>query len=323
MTSENLTKGATIGWTKEEAHRYCRRLATTHYENFTVGTLLLHPKKRRHVCAIYAYCRWVDDLGDETFSPSYADRGWQWLVASLDGAPQDETERRVALLDRWEEEMRLCYQGNPTHPVMVALQDTVQAFDIPPEPFLKLIEANRMDQRIKRQPTFGDVLKYCEHSANSVGHLMLYLFGYRDAERQGLADFTCTALQLTNFWQDVARDYNIGRIYIPLEDMEHFGYSEEELGRSVVNENFRQLMAFEVERARELFNKGLKLVETLRGLLKVEVALFSLGGLEVLKAIERQGYDVLTARPSLSRWQKAQLFPRALATAWRSHRRDG
>ena len=321
MTSGNLTKEATTGWTKEEANRYCRRLANTHYENFTVGTFLLPPKKRRDVYAIYAFCRWVDDLGDESFSPSYSDMAWQWLITSLDGAHRDEDERRLALLDLWEEELRLCYEGDPTHPVMVALQDTVRAFDISSEPFLKLIEANRMDQQIKRHSTFKDVLHYCEHSANPVGHLVLYLFGYRDKERQLLADYTCTALQLANFWQDLARDYRLGRIYIPLEDMERFAYSEEELSQSIVNENFRQLMAFEVERARELFYKGLKLVDTLRGLLKVDVALFSLGGLEVLKAIERNEYDVLTSRPSLSRWQKARLFPRAVARSWFSQRK--
>ena len=316
MAAGNLTRRFTTGWTKEEAFRYCRRLATTHYENFTVGSLLLAPKKRRHVYAIYAYCRWVDDLGDETNSPQSSDEAWHWLIASLGREPEDEKERRLMLLDRWEEELKLCYEGSPGHPVMVALQDTIKAFEIPQEPFLKLIEANRMDQQIKLYPTYGDLLHYCGHSANPVGHLVLYLFGYRDEERQRLSDYTCTALQLANFWQDVARDYRLGRIYIPLEDIESFGYSEKELAEGVVNDNLRQLMAFEVARARELFHKGLKLVDTLRGLLKIEVALFTLGGLEVLKAIEKRGYDVLTGRPSLSRWQKARLFLRAVARSW-------
>ena len=127
---------------------------------------------------------------------------------------------------------------------MVALQETIEAFDIPRVPFLRLIEANRMEQRSSRYPTYEDLLHYCHHSANPVGRLFLYLFGYRDEERQLLADATCTALQLTNFWQDVERDYRKGRIYIPLEDMERFGYSEAELSRGVFNPSFQQLMGF-------------------------------------------------------------------------------
>jgi squalene synthase HpnC len=271
-------------YTREEAFRHCERLARTHYENFTVGSLLLPRQARRHVYAIYGFCRTVDDLGDEA-------RG-----------------DRVALLDNWEAELRQCYQGTPTHPVMVALQETVSTFDIPQEPFLKLIEANRMDQRQRRYPTFQDLLHYCDHSANPVGRLFLYLFGYRDEERQKLSDFTCTALQLANFWQDVARDYAKGRIYIPQEDMARFGYTEEALARGVCNDSYRRLMAFQVDRAEELFRQGLPLVRTLKGVVKLDVALFSLGGLEVLRAIRGQQYDVLSRRPHLSRGRKAWLF---------------
>ncbi|MDP3062838.1 MAG: squalene/phytoene synthase family protein, partial [Chloroflexota bacterium] len=190
----------------------------------------------------------------------------------------------------------------------LALQETVSTFDIPPEPFLKLIEANRMDQRQRRYPTFQDVLHYCDHSAVPVGRLFLYLFGYHDQERQRLSDYTCTALQLANFWQDVARDYAKGRVYIPQEDMARFGYTEAELASGVCNDAFRRLMAFEVDRAEEHFRQGLPLVGTLKGIVKLEVALFSLGGLEVLKAIRRQRYDVLSRRPRLSRTRKAWLF---------------
>jgi squalene synthase HpnC len=191
---------------------------------------------------------------------------------------------------------------------MVALQDTIQTFDIPREPFLKLIEANRMDQRIRHHFTYATLLQYCDHSANPVGHLFLYLFGYRDPERQRLADCTCTALQLTNFWQDVARDYRKGRIYLPAEDMAHFGYTEEELAQGTVNGQFRQLMAFEVDRAMALFRQGAALVDTLKGIIKVDVVLFTRGGMAVLKAIQGQGYDVLSSRPSLSRGSKAGIL---------------
>lgn len=270
--------------TLEEAYALCLRLARTHYENFTVGSLLLPKEKLRHVCAIYAFCRTVDDLGDE--------------------AQGD----RLALLEAWEDDLRRCYNGIPRHPYLKALQATIRAFGIPITPFLKLIEANRLDQRYSRWPTFQDLLFYCDHSANPVGHLFLYLFGYRDQERQRLADATCTALQLTNFWQDVQRDWQKGRIYIPQEDMARFAYSEEELGRGVVNDAFRRLMAFEVERTRALFRQGLPLVDKVEGIVRLDIKLFTLGGMAVLDGVERQGYDTLTRRPALSKARKAWLL---------------
>jgi squalene synthase HpnC len=283
-----LLTGAQSPVTLQDAYRQCKQLARTHYENFTVGSWLLPKEKLPHVCAVYAFCRTVDDLGDE--------------------APGD----RLSLLDLWEEDVRRCYDGIPRHPYLLALQDTIHRFDLPPTPFLKLIEANRMDQRTKRYPTYQDLLFYCDHSANPVGHLFLYLFGYRDAERQRLADCTCTALQLTNFWQDVARDLALGRIYIPLEDMERFGYPVEALGQGIANEDFWRLMAFEVARARALFAQGVALVDQVQGPVRVDIQLFTLGGLSVLDAIQRQGYDVLKRRPALSKARKLWLLGRTL-----------
>lgn len=304
-------------WTREAASQYCQRLARTHYENFTVGSWLVPREKLRHIYAVYAYCRTVDDLGDEATpgapsgEPGALDTT-SLLAARLTGGAADFADDivayRLALLDLWQEELETCYSGVPTHPVMVALQETIEAFDIPRDPFLKLVEANRMDQGSGRFPTYQDVLHYCVHSANPVGHLFLYLFGYRDAERQRLADATCTALQLANFWQDVARDYELGRIYLPLEDLDHFGYTEGDLALHVFNPAFRQLMSFEVDRAMDLFREGATLVSTLDGVARLDVALFTRGGIAVLEAIEKQGYDVLKSRPSLSRAQKAGLF---------------
>ena len=191
---------------------------------------------------------------------------------------------------------------------MIALQNTIRTFDIPKEPFLRLIEANRMDQTVTRYPTHGDLDYYCQHSANPVGHLVLYVCGYRDEERQRLSDHTCTALQLANFWQDVSRDYAKGRIYIPLEDMETFGYSEDELARHEVTDSFRRLMKFQVERARELFHDGLPLVDTVDDSLKLDIALFSRGGMSVLDCIERQNYDVLSRRPVVGKGKKVFLL---------------
>ena len=272
----------------DEAYARCEGLAKTHYENFTVGSWFLPRDRRKHLYAIYAFCRFVDNLGDEFTG----DRNWA--------------------LDFWEQEIERCFEDTPHHPYMVALQQTIRTFNIPREPFLKLVQANRMDQTTTRHPTYDDLELYCRHSANPVGHLVLYVCGYRDPRRQHLSDFTCTALQLANFWQDVARDFAMGRVYIPQADMDLFGYSEDELAAGVVNQPFRDLMAFEVDRARELFHKGLDLVETLDGRIKVDVSLFSLGGLKVLDAIEKQDYDVLTKRPKVSRATKVRLMLRAM-----------
>lgn len=283
-----IAEGPARPYSLAEAFAYCRRLATSHYENFTVASWLLPRALRSHMYAIYAYCRGVDDLGDE--------------------AEGD----RLALLDDWEEELRRCYDGSPREPAFVALRETVRRFDIPQEPFLRLIEANRMDQRVNRYRTHSELLGYCENSANPVGHIVLYLFGYRDEERQRLSDATCTALQLTNFWQDVRRDLDKGRIYIPLEEMEHFGYSEGDLMQGCHDGRFRSVMAALVDSTRELFREGLKLIPEVRGRLRLDLRLFSLGGLAVLNAIEAIDYDVLHRRPKLSRARKAWLTVRGL-----------
>ncbi len=272
-----------------EAYKHCERLARSHYENFTVGSWLLPRALRPHIFAVYAFCRHTDDLGDE--------------------APDD----RLTLLDDWEAELSRCYEGQPTDPVLVALQDTIRRFDIPSEPFTRLIEANRMDQRQHRYGTYDDLLHYCRHSAEPVGRMVLYVLGYRDPERQALSDATCTALQLANFWQDVHRDYQMGRIYIPQEDMTRFRYSEEELAACVVNDRFRSLMRFQVDRAEELFRQGLPLVQRLHGRARLDVALFSRGGLAVLAAIRRQNYDVLSRRPVVTRSRKLWLMLSTMA----------
>jgi squalene synthase HpnC len=191
---------------------------------------------------------------------------------------------------------------------MVALQDTIAQFDIPSEPFRKLIEANRMDQRQHRFATYSDLLHYCEHSANPVGRMVLYVLGHRDEEHQELSDATCTALQLANFWQDVRRDWEMGRLYIPQEDMARFGYTEEDLAQGTVDHRFRTLMRFEVDRAEALFMEGLPLAGMLGGMARLDIALFNKGGLTVLGAIRRQRYDVLSHRPTVSSARKVWLM---------------
>lgn len=268
--------------------RICADLATKHYENFTVGSRLLPRRLRRHFWAIYAYCRTVDDLGDE---------------ASGD---------RLALLQHWEAELDACFHGEPRHPVMVALQSTIRMFNLDQEPFRKLIEANRLDQRVHRYETYSALLEYCELSANPVGHLLLGLLGRDSHEARRLSDATCTALQLTNFWQDVARDFEKGRLYLPLEDMRRFDFSVDDLAEHRITDAFRALLAFQVRRTRELFDQGDPLLALLPGRLRIEVALFSMGGRVVLDAIEAQNYDVLSHRPTVSKAMKARLMWRAV-----------
>ncbi|OFW14230.1 MAG: squalene synthase HpnC [Acidobacteria bacterium RIFCSPLOWO2_02_FULL_59_13] len=269
-----------------QARRYCQDLAQNHYENFHVVSWLFPRALRAHLHAVYAYCRWADDLGDESGDP----------------------ERSLWLLKRWEEELLACYQGRARHPVFVALRDTVQRFEIPPEPFLDLLTAFRQDQVKKRYQDFGELLDYCRYSANPVGRLVLYVCGCRDRERQQLSDFTCTALQLASFWQDVWRDYQIGRIYLPLQDMMRHAYSEQELASRQYNERFARLLQELVERTGELFRRGLPLASQVERWLAVDIELFSRGGMEVLRLIERQNYDVLGRRPSLTREEKTLLF---------------
>ena len=268
----------------DEAYAHCERLAKAHYENFTVGSLLLPRSARPYFYAVYAFCRQTDDLGDE---------------ASGD---------RLAQLDEWEEALAQAYDGQPSHPIMVALQDTIRRFDIPDTPFRKLIQANRMDQGKVRFPTYNDLLHYCDHSANPVGHMVLYVLGDQSEESHRLSDATCTALQLANFWQDVKRDHDMGRIYLPLEDVERFGYTEENLAAGVVNDNLRELMAFEVNRAQQLFEQGYALIERLDGRFKLDIALFTKGGMSILEAIRRQDYDVLTNRPVVTSGRKLWLM---------------
>jgi squalene synthase HpnC len=275
--------------TEAEAQEYCRRLARSHYENFSVASWFLPQRLRQHFFNVYAYCRMSDDLGDEVGD----------AAASLQ------------LLDQWESELNACYDGSPRHPVFVALAETVRRFEIPKHEFSDLLAAFRQDQTVTRYPTFHDVLGYCRYSANPVGHLVLYLCGYGDGERQRLSNYTCTALQLANFWQDVSVDYTKGRIYLPLEDLRRFGVSEDEIRELENTPAFREMMKFEVARAREWFAQGMPLVKKVHRDLAIDIELFSRGGIEILNAIERQGYAVLGRRPAISKARKLALVVRA------------
>jgi squalene synthase HpnC len=273
----------------EEARAYCERLAKSHYENFSVATWFLPSRLRQHFYNVYAYCRISDDLGDEV------------------GDPQQSLE----LLDQWEAELNACYDGSPKHPVFVALAETVKQCGIPKHEFSDLLIAFRQDQTITRFETFDNILAYCRYSANPVGHLVLYLCGYRDFDRQQLSDYTCTALQLANFWQDVSVDYGKGRIYLPLEDLRRFGVTGDDIAQRRATPQFIAMMRFEIERTRDWFACGFPLVKNVNRELAIDLELFSRGGQEILNAIERQGFDVLRARPEISKFRKLLLVLRA------------
>jgi squalene synthase HpnC len=276
--------------TLEEARAYCQRLATTHYENFHVASWFLPERLRPHFHSIYAYCRIADDLGDEV----------------------GNREQSLALLDLWGRELDACYLGEARHPVFVALAETIRACDIPKQPFADLLVAFRQDQNVLRYPSMDDVLDYCRYSANPVGRLVLYACGYRSPEMFMLSDFTCTALQLANFWQDIHSDYERGRIYLPLDDMQKYGVDEATIARREPTTGFRELVRHEVGYTRQLFTNGLPLIDMVDRELALDLDLFSRGGLEILHAIERRQYDVLTMRPTISKARKLGLLTRAL-----------
>ena len=280
------------GCSPEVAQQYTRWLATHHYENFNVVSWLLPKELHQHFYNVYAYCRWADDLGDEI----------------------PETSRALELLDWWERELDACYDAQPSHPVFVALRETVVAKDIPKQPFADLLRAFRQDQTVQRYPTWVAMLGYCEYSANPVGRLVLYLCGYRDAQRQRLSDATCTALQLANFWQDVSRDLEKGRIYIPLDAAAAQGLSETDIVERRFDDRYVRLMKDLIARTRELFAQGMPLAKMVDRRLSVDLDMFGRGGLAVLDAIEEMGYDTLHHRPSVGKGKQIRLLGRALVT---------
>jgi squalene synthase HpnC len=272
--------------TLEQAYEYCARLARSHYENFTIASWLMPREMRRHMYAIYAYARIADDFADE--------------------------EHDLAKLDRWEHELDLAYAGTPRHPVFVALADTVRRFDIPRQPFADLLQAFRSDVDFKGFETMEELLGYARYSANPVGRLVLYLFGFGDAGRQQLSDRICSGLQLANFWQDIAVDLTKGRVYLPRQDIARFGYSIGELRAGVVNPPFIALMRHEVEFARGLLSSGAALHELAGSRLRRDILMFAGGGLAILRAIEAAGYDVFRRRPELHKLDYLRLGWHAL-----------
>jgi squalene synthase HpnC len=266
-----------------DAYRWCWRYARRHDENFTVVSWFLPRRLRPHFFALYSFCRYTDDLGDEAVGD------------------------RLALLDLWERDLRAGLAGSDAHPLFVALRATAARYAIPHELFLRLIEANRIDQRKHSYATIDELYDYCSYSATPVGRMVLHVLGYRDAERMRLADATCIGLQLANFWQDVSVDLERGRLYIPLADLRAFACRLDDVQARRMTPAFRRLMRFEVERARAWFLRGRALEERVDRAVRTDVSLFRLGGEAVLDAIEAANYDVLSRRPRVPRARKALL----------------
>jgi squalene synthase HpnC len=278
-------------WEHTEAEQYTRWLATHHYENFSVVSFLLPRRLHQDFYNIYAYCRWADDLGDEI----------------------GDTAESLRLLAWWRTCLENMYSGKVSHPVFVALRGTVDRHSIPVQPFEDLIRAFEQDQTVLRYGTWEELLDYCRYSANPVGRLVLYLCGYSDPQRQRISDCTCTALQLANFWQDVAVDLGKHRVYIPLEVLGRHGCRLEDLLALHATPAFKSAMREAVGRARELFLQGLPLASMVDRRLAVDLELFSRGGLKILSKIEDQGYDVLARRPAITKSERVWLLLETLA----------
>src|SRR5579862_9195805 len=278
-------------WPREEALNYTRWLATHHYENFHVVSFLLPKRLHQDFYNVYGFCRWADDLGDEI----------------------GDAQESLRLLAWWRKELHDLYAGRASHPVFVSLRETIARHDLPIEPFDDLITAFEQDQRVTRYRDFEELFEYCRYSANPVGRLVLALCGYRDAERQALSDATCTALQLANHWQDVTVDLLKDRVYLPLDVMERHGYPLEALLARRFDGRFRAAMKDAVAVARELFLKGLPLAGMVDRRLSIDLDLFSRGGLKVLEKIEHQDYNVLGARPAISKIERVGLLLGALS----------
>ncbi len=267
-------------------------LARNHYENFPLATMFMPSDLRPHVRRLYAFARTVDDLGDEA-----------------------EGDRR-ALLDQWTSDFKRCYAGTPEHPILRELQQTIEAFDLPSDLFLRLIEANRRDQSVKRYETFDELLDYCTYSATPCGRLFLRVCGHESEELMQLADCTCTALQLTNFWQDVGDDLDRDRVYIPQEDLRAYDLTVDDLYSFSAGEeppeSFYELMAFQVRRTRIFFGKGMELLQHLTTC-SFDVLLFTVGGVSVLEKLERQKFPVFDRRVTITGLARAGIFIKA---AW-------
>ncbi len=266
-------------WGIKESLDYTRWLSTHHYENFHVVSFLLPKELHQDFYNVYAFCRWADDLGDEI----------------------GDTHESLSLLKWW--------RGMPgDNPVFVALKPTIESRGLPLDCFSNLISAFEHDQVVTRYANWDEVLAYCVNSANPVGRLVLALCGYHDEERALLSDYTCTGLQLANFWQDVCVDVGKDRIYLPLDLLARHGVGEGDVLALRHSAGFAAAMREGVEYARGYFERGLPLIDTLNARLSLDIELFSRGGMAILEKVERAEYRVLDARPKIGKGERVWLL---------------
>jgi squalene synthase HpnC len=288
--SSNGESGPLAAAALNTAEKETRRLAKSHYENFLVASVLLPRRFRQPFYNVYAFCRQADDLADQSPTPQLA----------------------LERLDAFQRELNSTFAGRPGPDLFIALAHTIEQFELPKQPFDDLLDAFRQDQRVTRYQNFELLLDYCRRSANPVGRIVLSLGGACDDQTAPLSDEICTGLQLANFWQDVARDHAIGRIYLPLDEMNRFGVSEAMLGGSSTPPQLRQLLADQCDRAEGCFRRGLPLAQLVPRWLCHDVKLFAHGGLATLHAIRRIDFDILRTRPTVSKWRQSTVVVRAL-----------
>lgn len=275
----------------DEAYRHCRTIVTAHYENFPVGSVITPLRLRKYVHAIYAFARGADDLADEGEIPA---------------------GQRLRNLDQWQRKLDECYEGRPQDPVFIALADAISHCSLRKSDLEALLEAFRMDVTTTGFPTYESLLHYCSKSANPVGRLVLTVYRCATPETVALSDHLCTALQLVNFWQDVAVDIRKGRMYLPLEDVEAFGYTRDELQRGVPNESFRRVLEHQIRRTEALFIASAPLPAMVPYRLGVELSLTWNGGMTILRKVKRSGSDVLRDRPVVTTTDKLKILKASL-----------
>ncbi|MER5429873.1 squalene synthase HpnC [Streptomyces sp. NPDC002588] len=265
-------------------------LAKAADENFPVAPFFLPRAWREDLMAVYGFARLVDDIGDGDLAPGGAD-------ARMLGVSATEAEDRTVLLDAFETDLRRVFDGEPRHPLLRRLRPTVRRRSLTPEPFLRLIAANRQDQLVSRYETYDDLLAYCELSANPVGRLVLAVTGTSTPERIRRSDAVCTALQIVEHLQDVAEDLGRDRVYLPAADMKRFHVQETDLAAPTASASVRALVAYEAQRARDLLNEGAPLVGSVHGRLRLLLAGFVAGGRAAIRAIAAAEHDVLPGPP--------------------------
>jgi len=271
------------------AQDYCRRLARSHYENFVVVGVFTPAALRPAFEAIYGYCRWADDLGDETGDTHQSEELLAWWLHQLDALYNPHADR-------------------PRHPVFIALEPVVAQFQIPRKPFEDLVSAFMQDQKITRYQDLAQLTDYCARSANPVGELVLRLFGAATPENLAMSNDICTGLQLANFWQDVSRDLDKNRVYLPADSLSRFALTEADLTKKPASKAFRQMLSEEVARTQALFDRGEPLTRKLHGRAGLALRLFHAGGVATLDAIRRADYDVLTRRPRIGKIKQLGLM---------------